>query len=43
MSALHRDVSRVLAEAGVAHAIEALTPDRLFSVDIALPGARAGA
>ena len=39
VSALHRDVARVLGEQGVAHAIEHLTPDRLFSVDIALPGA----
>ena len=38
ISQLHRDVSRVLAELGVAHAKEQLTEDQLFSVDIALTG-----
>lgn len=40
VSALHREVSRLLADRGVPHAIEHLTDDHLFSVDIALPGAR---
>jgi hypothetical protein len=39
VSALHREVSRLLADRGVPHAIEHLTDDNLFSVDIALPGA----
>ena len=38
ISQLHRDVSRALAELGVAHAKEQLTEDQLFSVDIALTG-----
>ena len=38
VSALHRDVSRALAERGCGHVIEHLPPDRLFSIDIALPG-----
>ena len=38
VSGLHRDVSRLLRERGVPHAIEHLTDDHLFSVDIALPG-----
>lgn len=40
ISALHRDVARVLTEQGVSHAIEHLTDDHLFSIDIALTGAR---
>ena len=36
VSALHREVSRLLGERGVAHTIEHLTDDQLFSVDIAL-------
>jgi len=38
VSALHRDVSRLLSEHGVLHTIEHLTDDHLFSVDIALAG-----
>ena len=38
VSGLHRDVSRLLRAHGVLHTIEHLTDDRLFSVDIALPG-----
>ncbi|KAK9831465.1 hypothetical protein WJX81_008090 [Elliptochloris bilobata] len=34
------DVARVLRSRGVAHQLEALTSDGLFSVDIALPGER---
>ena len=40
VSALHREVSRLLGERGVAHTIEHLTDDQLFSVDIALAGER---
>ena len=42
MSELQRDVARVLRALGVPHQLEALTPDGLFSVDIALPGAARG-
>ena len=38
ISALHRDVARVLTEHGIPHNIEHVTEDELFSVDIALPG-----
>ena len=38
VSALHREVSRLLGERGVPHTIEHLTDDQLFSVDIALAG-----
>lgn len=38
ISALHRDVARVLSEYGIHHNIEHVTEDELFSVDIALPG-----
>lgn len=38
VSALHREVSRLLGDRGVAHTIEHLTDDQLFSVDIALAG-----
>ena len=38
ISALHRDVARVLTEYGIPHNIEHVTEDELFSVDIALPG-----
>ncbi|CAL8462328.1 g1861 [Coccomyxa elongata] len=37
ISALHRDVARVLTEYGIPHNIEHVTEDELFSVDIALP------
>lgn len=39
MSELQRDVARVLTAAGVPHQLEARTPDVMFSVNIALPGA----
>ena len=38
VSALHRDVARVLTLMGLPHTIEQLTEDSLFSVDIALAG-----
>lgn len=38
ISALHRDVARLLMAIDIPHTIEQLTEDRLFSVDIALPG-----
>ena len=38
VSGLHRDVARVLTLMGLAHTIEQLTQDSLFSVDIALAG-----
>ena len=38
VSGLHRDVARVLTLMGLAHTIEQLTEDSLFSVDIALAG-----
>lgn len=38
ISALHRDVARVLTEHGIFHNIEHVTEDELFSMDIALPG-----
>ncbi|BDA46187.1 probable RAP domain-containing protein, chloroplastic [Coccomyxa sp. Obi] len=37
ISALHRDVARVLTEYSISHNIEHVTEDELFSVDIALP------
>jgi hypothetical protein len=38
ISALHRDVARLLTDINIPHTIEQLTEDQLFSVDIALPG-----
>lgn len=41
ISKLHEEVSRVLWAMGVFHTNEALTPDGLFCVDIALEGEKA--
>ena len=38
ISKLHRDVARVMTDMGLAHSLEQLTEDELFSVDIALTG-----
>lgn len=38
ISALHHDVSQVLRSMGLPITIEQLTDDRLFSIDIAIPG-----
>lgn len=40
VSQLHRDVAEVVRKAGMPFAIEHLTEDRLFSIDIALTGQR---
>lgn len=37
-SEFHKDVARVMADMGLAHTLEQLTEDNLFSVDIALQG-----
>ena len=38
VSQLHNDVAEVLRKAGIPFAMEHLTEDRLFSIDIALTG-----